>query len=57
MAGVPLNVVQELMGHKDIKMTMIYAHLTPNAKRGAVEMLMQRGPGEESSVQEQANAG
>lgn len=48
MAGVPLNVVQELMGHKNIQMTMIYAHLAPNAKRAAVAMLMKRSePGEE----------
>lgn len=43
IAGVPLNVVQELLGHKDINMTMVYAHLAPNAKRGAVDLLMQRG--------------
>lgn len=29
MKGVPLRVVQELLGHYDIKMTMKYAHLAP----------------------------
>lgn len=29
MAGVPLRTVQELMGHKSIETTQIYAHLAP----------------------------
>jgi integrase len=29
MKGVPMRVVQELLGHYDIKMTMRYAHLAP----------------------------
>ena len=43
ITGVPLNVVQELLGHKDIHMTMVYAHLAPNAKKAAVDRLMRRG--------------
>ncbi|MBI2378383.1 MAG: tyrosine-type recombinase/integrase [Deltaproteobacteria bacterium] len=39
MRGVPLNVVQELLGHADIRETMRYAHLAPNAKREAVKVL------------------
>ena len=42
IAGVPLNVVQELLGHKNINVTMVYAHLAPNAKRTAVDLLMRR---------------
>jgi site-specific recombinase XerD len=29
MAGVDLATVQKLMGHKDIRTTMRYAHLLP----------------------------
>ena len=31
--------VKELMGHKDIKMTLRYAHLTPEHKRAVVHLL------------------
>lgn len=39
MAGVPLKAVQELLGHADIKMTMRYAHLAPEAKKDYVLVL------------------
>jgi site-specific recombinase XerD len=39
MAGVDLRTVQELAGHKDIKMTIRYAHLAPEHKLNAVQML------------------
>jgi integrase len=39
MAGVDLVTVKELMGHKDIKMTMRYSHPTPEHKKAAVEIL------------------
>jgi integrase len=39
MRGVPLRVIQELMGHSSIEMTMRYAHLAPEVKRSAVESL------------------
>ncbi|GAB3380349.1 tyrosine-type recombinase/integrase [Azotobacter armeniacus] len=39
MAGVPLNTVRELLGHTDIKMTLRYAHLAPDSKAAAVELI------------------
>jgi site-specific recombinase XerD len=39
MKGVDLNTVRVLMGHADLKMTLRYAHLAPNIKMKAVEML------------------
>ena len=39
MAGVDLRIVQELAGHKDIKMTVRYAHLAPAHKLAAVDRL------------------
>lgn len=37
--GYPLAMVGNLLGHKDIKMTMRYAHLAPNQARLAVSSL------------------
>ena len=39
MAGVDLRTVQELAGHREIKMTMRYAHLAPEQKRRAIGLL------------------
>ncbi len=39
MAGVDLATVRELLGHSDIKTTMIYAHLAPEHLKGATEKL------------------
>lgn len=37
MSGVDLRTVQQLLGHKDIKMTMRYAHLAPDHLKAAVD--------------------
>src|ERR1017187_3471050 len=39
MAGADIRTVQELAGHKEIKMTMRYAHLAPQHKHRAVALL------------------
>jgi len=39
MSGCEIFTVKELMGHKDIKMTMRYSHLAPEHKKAAVEMI------------------
>jgi integrase len=39
MAGVDLITVKEFLGHKDIKMTLRYAHLAPDYKRSAIDRL------------------
>lgn len=39
MKGVPLKAVQELLGHGTQAMTDRYAHLTPDVRRTAVEIL------------------
>jgi integrase len=39
MQGVDLKTVQQLMGHKEIKMTMRYSHLSPEYVQKAVEKL------------------
>lgn len=39
MSGCNLKTIQELMGHKDIKMTMRYSHLSKAYLEGAVEKL------------------
>ena len=37
MKGYPLQAIQKLMGHKSIRMTQRYAHLSPTYERGIVD--------------------
>ncbi len=45
MKGIPLPVIQSLLGHSSITMTMRYAHLSPTALHSAIARL------EEESVE------
>lgn len=45
MKGVPLKVIQEYAGHSDIRITMRYAHLSPEVGREAVALLDEPGCG------------
>ena len=42
MRGASLKEVQELLGHRDIEMTMRYAHLSEDSKKKAMELLDSR---------------
>lgn len=39
LAGVPLNIIQKLLGHADLKTTLRYVHLNENALRSAVQTI------------------
>ncbi len=38
-AGVPLNTVRDILGHRSLAMTLRYAHLSPDARQEAVALL------------------
>jgi integrase len=50
MGGVDIRTVQELLGHKDIRMTMRYSHLAPDHMKSAVQVLDRRVAEEEGKV-------
>ena len=37
--GISIEDIQSLLGHSDIKMTLIYSHISPNKKKIAVDVL------------------
>lgn len=39
MAGVPLYTVREFLGHSDLTMTQRYAHLAPDNKAAAIDLI------------------
>jgi integrase len=39
MAGVPLRTIAEILGHRDMRMTARYAHLSPQHLREAMRAL------------------
>jgi len=41
--GIPLNVVQSLLGHSSVTTTMRYAHIAPSSLRAAVDLLTPSG--------------
>jgi len=42
MAGVDLKTAQELLGYKRLEMTLRYAHLSPEHKKAALDILCEK---------------
>ena len=43
MRGGSLQALKELLGHADLKMTLRYAHLSPDHLRGEIEKTERKG--------------
>ncbi|MDD5679745.1 MAG: site-specific integrase [Candidatus Omnitrophica bacterium] len=50
MAGVDLMTIKELMGHKSLRMTERYSHLSVNHKRRAIEILSKKLEGNSTNI-------
>ena len=57
MAGVPLRSVAEILGHRDMRMTARYAHLSPQHLRDAMRALDAPSAAGPSAPAEVAGAG
>jgi integrase len=42
MRGAPPKAIQELAGHENLMTTLRYMHLSPAARRGAIDLLNTR---------------
>lgn len=47
MRGVPILTIQQLLGHTDVRQTMRYAHLSPETKATAIQLLDAPAPATE----------
>lgn len=56
-AGVPLNTVRELLGHRSLEMTLRYSHLSPDHKREAVRVLDGLFQGQSHQKSHQSDSG
>jgi hypothetical protein len=45
MRGAPAKAIQELAGHEHLTTTLRHMHLSPAARRGAIELLNDRRSG------------
>jgi site-specific recombinase XerD len=52
MAGVPLRTISEILGHRDMRMTTRYAHLSPQHLRDAMRALDDRPQSAAEGAQE-----